>query len=119
MTSCRGCNAPLPPSAGPRPRVWCSDRCRKAGARTSPTVKPCAGPGPNRQAVERDIARLDGVDDAVIEAARSLADMVDRQPGSAALWARYLQALELLRADVDDDADEVAALIAQLSGGEP
>jgi hypothetical protein len=121
VTTCRGCDAPLPPAAGPRPRVWCSDRCRKAASRTTTPVK-LTGPGPNRQAVEQDIARLDGgVDAAIVEAARSLADQVDRLPSSAPLWSRYLEAIERLRtaADEDAEADEVAALLRQLSGGEP
>lgn len=29
MSYCKGCGAVLPPSRGPRPRKWCSERCRK------------------------------------------------------------------------------------------
>lgn len=29
MSVCQGCGTTLPPSKGPVPRKWCSDRCRK------------------------------------------------------------------------------------------
>lgn len=42
---CRGCGVPLPPSRGGRPRVWCSERCRK-GSYARPCLdcgKPTSG----------------------------------------------------------------------------
>jgi hypothetical protein len=51
--SCAGCGAPLPPSLGPKPRKWCSERCRKA--QYSRPCRDCGAPvegsegrGPNR-----------------------------------------------------------------------
>lgn len=40
MSVCRRCGKALPPAAGPRERVWCSDRCRKAASRLSVVERP-------------------------------------------------------------------------------
>jgi hypothetical protein len=34
VSDCKGCGVVLRPSEGPRPRVWCSEACRKRGAQT-------------------------------------------------------------------------------------
>lgn len=40
---CQGCGGPLPPSRGPVPRKWCSERCRKQTSYSRPCVD-CGAP---------------------------------------------------------------------------
>lgn len=69
--------------------------------------------GANVLAVERTLMALEAdlhdVDAALAQAARSLAAAVDQNPQFPNLWARYLQCLELLRADddIDEEAEEI------------
>jgi hypothetical protein len=67
-----------------------------------------------------DAGRLDPDEDAAtIQQARSLAAAVDADPGNAALWREFRQALDTLREVSADDGgtgDEVALIIAALRG---
>ena len=85
--------------------------------------------GRNRKAVDatiaalRSLGRLEPVDDALIVAARSLADAVDAEPGHASLWREYRSALSDLRGaggsdETDDEFESVlAALRPQVGDG--
>jgi hypothetical protein len=64
----------------------------------------------------RDLGRIDRVDSALIQALKSMADSLDRDPSNAALWGRYLGALgDLLGADSDADSGFADAL-AEIRG---
>ena len=58
-----------------------------------------------------DLGRLDQVDAATVQALRSMAEALDLDPSNAALWGRYLGALDaLMEADGDADSDLASAL---------
>jgi hypothetical protein len=57
---------------------------------------------------------LEDVDDALVEAVRSLARAVDSDPGNASLWREYRAVLADLRELGDDDSDAFAVLLEQL-----
>lgn len=74
----------------------------------------------NAEAVEETIAflresgRLERVDEALVQAARSMAEQLDgRGAANAQLWRSYREVLEALTAD-DDDSGEADALIERL-----
>lgn len=86
--------------------------------------------GPNGAALEATLealaasGRLEGIDGARVQAARSLAVAVDVNPASAALWAQYRAAEQALRDTGAPEVDEYAALLAVLRrdeamGGKP
>lgn len=63
----------------------------------------------------RRMGRIEPVDSALVEAARTMAAALDEQPGNAQLWKAYRDTLEVLTDDSADDDDKVAALLAELS----
>lgn len=66
-------------------------------------------PTSNVEALEQTLAALDLNEDresARVQALRSLADAVDNDPGKAALWQQYREALETLLSTVDNEASE-------------
>lgn len=80
--------------------------------------------GPNRRALEvtlrelRQAERLAPVDAARVQAARSLADAVDKDDTNAQLWRTYREALEgLVREDGDSDSFET--LLAEINSRAP
>lgn len=68
-TACRGCGGPLSPSAGIRPRVWCSDRCAQrhrgrvgtVNGSTTRTCEVCAASYRYTYARQRTCSRACGV----------------------------------------------------------
>jgi hypothetical protein len=57
------------------------------------------------------LGRLEDIDAAQVEALRSMAGALDLDPSNAALWGRYLGALDdLLGADDDADSGLASAL---------
>lgn len=81
----------------------------------------------NYAAVETTIAalraaeRLTDEHEAVVQAARSLADAVDADPGNASLWREFRAVVETLRSIGAEDGggDEVSLIIAALRGSAP
>lgn len=77
----------------------------------------------NAAALERTLKRLkdaghieDGIDDAAVQALRSMAAALDEEPANAALWRQYRDALaEVRRVDSDADAG-LAAAYAEING---
>jgi hypothetical protein len=71
----------------------------------------------------RDLGRIDRVDSALVQALKSMADSLDHDPSNAALWGRYLGALNnLLGADGDADsgfADALAEIRGATEVGDP
>lgn len=58
-----------------------------------------------------DLGRLEPIDAAHVQGLRSMAAALDRDPGNAALWRQYREALaDLLEADSDADSDLAEAL---------
>jgi hypothetical protein len=57
----------------------------------------------------RRLGRLEKIDAAAVQALRSMAQALDGDPGNAALWRQYREALRELTAD-DDDGSADAAL---------
>lgn len=55
--------------------------------------------------------RLESVDAAVVQAVRSMAEHLDQDPGNAALWRQYREAVRELRADdggpLGDDIEDL------------
>jgi hypothetical protein len=60
------------------------------------------------------IGRLERIDSAHVQAARSMAAELDLHPGRASLWREYHVAIERLRAD-DAGSDELDDLLEELS----
>jgi hypothetical protein len=60
----------------------------------------------------RRLERIGKMDAAVVQALRSMAYALDADPGNAALWRQYREALRELTAD--DDNGSVDAAIANL-----
>lgn len=62
----------------------------------------------------RDTRRLERVDEALVQALRSMAESLDRDPSNAALWRQYRETLKELRADDSHSSvgDDIAALFA-------
>ena len=81
----------------------------------------------NYDAVETTIAALTEADRltdehaAVVQAARSLADAVDAEPGNASLWREFRAVIETLRSigATEEDDDEVTLILAALRGAAP
>lgn len=69
----------------------------------------------------RALGRLEDVDAATVEAARSLAMAVDEQPGNASLWREYQAAVRSLReVGADDDGGlDIDAIVAAIRGDAP
>jgi hypothetical protein len=59
---------------------------------------------------------LEGVDAAHVQMLRSLAAACDTQPGKAALWREYREALGEVRAAGDDADDDLSGLLTQIGG---
>jgi phage tail protein X len=76
------------------------------------TLKALAGAG-----------RVEPVDEALVQACRSMAEQLDVDPSNAALWRQYRETVaELTEADVDVDdglADALAALRSATPVGNP
>lgn len=72
--------------------------------------------GPNLAAVEltlgelRRMGRLEQVDEARVQAVRSMAWALDEQPFNSQMWREYREALERLTADGDDSGAAEAIL---------
>ena len=60
----------------------------------------------------RRLGRLEKIDAAAVQALRSMAAALDGDPGNAALWRQYREALRELTAD--DDSGSVDAALADL-----
>jgi hypothetical protein len=60
----------------------------------------------------RRLERIGKMDAAVVQALRSMAAALDADPGNAALWRQYREALRELTAD--DDNGSVDAALAEL-----
>ncbi len=68
----------------------------------------------------RRMGRLEPVDAAVVQALRSMARALDEDPGNAALWRQYREALRELTADDDDgSAADVGELFAEVRAPPP
>jgi hypothetical protein len=99
MSTCRHCEAAIPPAAGSRERVWCSDRCRKAAARQNGAggLADDAAPEPESigDALEALLATVsfDAEDprSVIVRILRQLVPVFERSP-SAAL-AREIKSL--------------------------
>lgn len=80
--------------------------------------------GPNRKALERTIKelertrRIEPIDAAAVQAARSLADAVDADHGNAYLWRTYREAVEGLVKE-DDDGGAFDKLVAEINSRAP
>lgn len=80
--------------------------------------------GPNRKALEVTLeelqraGRLEPIDAAHVQAARSLADAVDRDDGNAYLWRTYREAVEGL-VNSHDDGDTFEKLVAEVNSRAP
>lgn len=80
--------------------------------------------GPNRKALEatlrelRQGERLAPIDAAYVQAARSLADAVDKEDTNAQLWRTYREMLEGL-VKPDDDSDSFEKLLAEINSRAP
>lgn len=80
----------------------------------------------NVAALERTLTRLTetghieaDIDDAAVQALRSMAAALDDEPSNAALWRQYRDALaEVRRVDSDADAG-LAAAYAEINGTAP
>lgn len=80
------------------------------------------GAATNRSALERTLrelrrmGRLEQVDAAVVQAARSMAFMLDLDPSLASLWRQYLVTVREMTADDGDDSagQALADLFAQM-----
>jgi hypothetical protein len=60
----------------------------------------------------RRIGRIEKVDAAAVQALRSMAAALDAEPGNAALWRQYREALREIKADddrtpIDDALDDL------------
>lgn len=64
----------------------------------------------------RDTRRLERVDEALVQALRSMAESLDRDPSNAALWRQYRETLKELTADDSHSsvADDIAALFSEV-----
>lgn len=62
----------------------------------------------------RRMGRLEPVDEAMVEAARSIADELDDDPSNAQMWRQYRDTLDRLVAD-DSDGGGADELLAELS----
>jgi hypothetical protein len=62
------------------------------------------------------LGRLERVDSAVVQALRSMASALDFDPQNAALWGRYLSALDGLLGANDDADSDLAAALAEIRG---
>jgi hypothetical protein len=60
----------------------------------------------------RRLGRLEKIDAAAVQAVRSMAAALDGDPGNAALWRQYREALRELTAD--DDHGSVDSALADL-----
>jgi hypothetical protein len=76
----------------------------------------------NRDAVEETLSaldqlgRLERVDSALVQALRSMATALDFDPQNAALWGRYLSALDGVLGANDDADSDLAAALAEIRG---
>lgn len=76
--------------------------------------------GPNGQAVEvtlgelRRMGRLEKVDQAFVQALRSMAQALDVNPFNSQMWKEYREAIGGLLAD-DGDPDAIDGLLDELS----
>jgi hypothetical protein len=98
-----GCNTPLPASNGNRPRIWCSETCRK---RAAPRMTVARADGPVTMtlraalAAAQDVA-LPPIDGAYAALGLALAQAVDQGSVPAARELRAV--LDVLAGRVDDD----------------
>jgi hypothetical protein len=69
----------------------------------------------------RRLGRIEKIDAAAVQMLRSMAAALDADPGNAALWRQYREALRELTADDDNgSADEaLAALFAEVGDAPP
>jgi len=80
--------------------------------------------GPNRRALEqtldelKQMGKLERIDAAQIQAARSLADAVDKDDGNAYLWRTYREAVEGL-VKRDDKRDAFEKLLEEINSSAP
>jgi hypothetical protein len=79
----------------------------------------------NRVSAEETIAelrragRLEGVDEAKIQAVRSLANQVDADPSNAQMWRTYLEAIGALTEDGTKDPDALDRLVSEINSRTP
>lgn len=82
--------------------------------------KPDAAPGPNLTAIETTLAelrrmgRLEPVDEALVQALRSMAWALDHNPFNSQMWREYREAIKGLTAS-DGDSPSIDELIDELS----
>jgi hypothetical protein len=70
----------------------------------------------------RRLGRLEKIDAAKVQALRSMARALDDEPGRAALWRVYLDAVQELTASGDDGGafdEAVAAMFAEVPDAPP
>lgn len=108
----------------------CRECCRefKTAAGLASHRRACHGLaaawGPNRKALEVTLGelqragRIEPIDAAHVQAARSLADAVDKDDGNAYLWRTYREAVEGL-VKSDDDGDTFEKLVAEINSRAP
>jgi hypothetical protein len=60
----------------------------------------------------RRLGRIEKIDAAAVQALRSMAAALDAEPGNAALWRQYREALRELTAD--DDGGSIGDALADL-----
>jgi phage tail sheath protein FI len=79
-----------------------------------------AATGPNATAIDvtlaelRRMGRLEKIDEARVQALRSMAVALDQNPFNSQMWREYREAIEGLTAD-DSNTDGVDALLDELS----
>jgi hypothetical protein len=91
MTTCRNCGKPLEQPVTGRPRIWCSEKCRKTAGNGHRTLerRPDGGPGVVTLAVRALVNELsypvDDVRHVMCLIALQLAEELDNQPGNVTL----------------------------------
>lgn len=110
--TCEHCGAQLDPRRSTK--RFCDASCRARAWRNG-TLTDDTTFGVNSDALEELLEGADGANPALVQAARSLASLVDSNPTATGLWARYLGALERLSDTIQDANDtELAELLAEL-----
>jgi hypothetical protein len=67
----------------------------------------------------RGAGRIDRIDAAVVQALKSMAKALDKDPANAALWRQYLAALRELTADDDDGPPDPGELYGEVGDAPP
>lgn len=92
MSACQGCGVEIPSSRGPRPRLWCSNRCRQRTTYSrscvdcgKPTYNATSSP-PERCSPCTNRHNAFWTKEKIIDAINSWADLMDGKPPSAVDW---------------------------------